>query len=136
MAALVGISVKPTGAGGGYICKVPLDLLAQDGVPPEKGDQVSYSVDGTVQSVDAEDAVVKITSVNGQPVAESPAEETAEDQGGPPQPGGQAGGAAGAGGRGGPLLSGAPVTRGPLSPATLALGQALRKKARGQAMPF
>jgi hypothetical protein len=131
MAALVGISVKPTGAGGGYTCRVPLDLLAQDGVPPEKGDQVSYSVDGTVQSVDAEDAVVKITSVNGQPVAESPAEETAEDQGGPPQPGGQAGGAAGAGGRGFP-----PRAVGAISPATAALGAALRKKARGQPMPF
>ena len=103
MAALIGVNISPK-AGGGYTCKVPLDLLAQDGVPPEKGDDVSYSVEGTVQSVDAEDATVKITSVNGQPVAESPEEETAEDQGeaagGPPQPGGQAGGAAGAGGRG------------------------------------
>jgi hypothetical protein len=129
MAALVGISVKPVG--GGYICKVPLDLLAQDGVPPEKGDTVSYSVEGTVQSTDEEDATVKITSVNGQPVAESPEEETAEDQGGPPQPGGQAGGAAGAGGRGFP-----PRGAGAISPATAALGAALRKRARGQPMPF
>jgi hypothetical protein len=127
MAALVGISVKPVG--GAYICKVPLDLLAQDGVPPEKGDQVSYSVDGTVQSTDEEDATVKITSVNGQPVAESSSEEAAEDQG-PPQPGGQAGGAAGAGGRGFSLA------RGGISPATAALGAALRKKARRQPMPF
>jgi hypothetical protein len=139
MAALVGISVKPGGSGGGYICKVPLDLLAQDGVPPEEGDNVSYSVEGTVQSVDAEDATVKITSVNGEPVDESPAEETAEDQGvpsgGPPQPGGQAGGASGAGGRGfavkGPRGSAAAI-----SPETLALGAALKKKARGQPMPF
>ena len=131
MAALVGISVKP--ASGGYTCKVPLDLLAQDGVPPEKGDSVDYSVSGTVQSVDAEDAVVKIDSVNGEPVAESPDQETAEDQseeGGPPQPGGQAGGASGAGGRGWPAKAGA------ISPATLALGAALRKRARGQPLPF
>src|SRR5258708_31024011 len=81
MAALVGVTVKPTGAGGGYICKVPLDLLAQDGVPPEQGDKIDCSISGTVQSVDAEDATVKIDSVNGQPVAETPGEETEEDQG-------------------------------------------------------
>lgn len=105
MAALIGISVKPK-AGGGYICKVPLDLLAQDGVPPEQGDSVSYSVEGTVQSVDAEDATVKITSINGEPVAESASDETAEDQG------------AGAG------------------PSTADMGAALRKGAKGQPMPF
>ncbi len=130
--ALVGVSIKPGdgGPGGGYTCKVPLDLLSESGVPPEKGDQVSYSVDGTVQSTDAEDATVKITSVNGQPVAESPAEETAEDQGeGGAQPGGQT--PVAAGGRGGFPPRGAA-----LSPQTLALGAALRKKARGQAMPF
>ena len=68
--------------GGGYTCKVPLDLLAQDGVPPETGDSVSYSVEGTVQSTDADTATVKITSVNGEPVGggdtESPAENTRE----------------------------------------------------------
>ena len=106
MAALIGVSVKPK-AGGGYTCKVPLDLLAQDGVPPEQGDSVSYSVEGTVQSVDAEDATVKITSVNGEPVAESAADEAAEDQGG-----------AGAG------------------PSTADLGASLAKRAKGQPMPF
>ena len=80
MAALIGVKVTPK-AGGGYTCKVPLDLLSEDGTPPAQGDSVSYSVDGTVQSTDAEDATVKITAVNGQPVAESPDEETAEDQG-------------------------------------------------------
>jgi hypothetical protein len=84
MASLIGISVKPK-AGGGYTCKVPLDLLSQDGVPPEQGDSVDYQVSGTVQSVDAEDATVKITSVNGEPVAESAADETAEDQGTTPE---------------------------------------------------
>ena len=116
MAALIGISVKPK---SGYTCKVPLDLLSEDGTPPAEGDSVSYSVDGTVQSVDAEDATVKITAVNGQPVDESASDEASEDQG-PPQPGGQT-----------------PVAAsGPISPATAALGAALRKKAKGQPMPF
>ena len=136
MAALIGVVSK---GAGGYTAKIPLDLLAQDGVPPEQGDDVSFSVDATVKSVDAEDATVSITSVNGEPVNESPADEAAEDQGdtggGPPQPGGQAGGASGAGGRGfavkGPRGSAAAI-----SPETLALGAALRKKARGQPMPF
>lgn len=78
--ALIGVSIKPT-AGGGYTCKVPLDLLSEDGTPPAQGDSVSYSVDGTVQSVDAEDATVRITAVNGQPVGEAAGDETAEDQG-------------------------------------------------------
>jgi hypothetical protein len=56
--------------------------------------------------VTAEDAVVKIDAVNGQPVAESPADETAEDSG------------AGAG------------------PSTADMGAALRKGAKGQPLPF
>lgn len=90
MAALIGVSIKPT-AGGDYTCNVPLDLLSEDGVPPAKGDQVSYSVDGTVQNVGGENATIKIDAINGQPVGaegpegspqeeaqESPAEEAAE----------------------------------------------------------
>jgi hypothetical protein len=95
MAALIGVSVKPGAGGAGgdneaaeYVCTVPLDLLSEDGVPPAQGDKVSYSVDGTVQSVSGDNADVKIDAVNGQPVegsageeaGESPAEETAEDQ--------------------------------------------------------
>ena len=105
MAALIGVSVKPT-AGGGYTCKVPLDLLSADGVPPEEGDQVDYQVSGTVQSVDAEDATVKITSVNGEPVSESSANEASEDQGTTP----------------------------PAGPSTADMGASLRKSARGQPM--
>lgn len=104
MAALIGVSVKPKS--GSYTCRVPLDLLSEDGTPPAEGDSVSYSVDGTVQSVDAEDAIVKVEAVNGQPVAESPADETAEDSG------------AGAG------------------PSTADMGAALRKGAKGQPLPF
>jgi hypothetical protein len=80
MAALIGVTVKPKG--GGYTCRVPLDLLSEEGTPPEQGDSVSYSVDGTVQSTDAEDAVIKITAINGEPVDESASDEAAEDASG------------------------------------------------------
>ena len=138
MAAIIGV-VSPK-SGGGYTAKIPLDLLSQDGVPPEQGDSVDFSVSATVSSVDAEDATVKITAVNGEPVDESASDEASEDDsgdgggaaGGPPQPGGQAGGLSGAGGRGGPM----PRVAGPISPATLALGAALKKKAKGQPLPF
>lgn len=115
MAALISVS-KPPGSTG-YTCKVPLDLLSQDGVPPEQGDSVSYSVDGTVESVDAEDATVKITSVNGEPVDESAAAEGTEDQGAPPPPGG-------------------PPVAGGGGPSTAAMGAALRAGAKGRPMPF
>lgn len=111
---LIGVSVKPT-ASGGYTCRVPLDLLSEDGTPPAEGDSVSYQVDGTVTAVDAEDATIKITAVNGQPVNESASEEAGEDTGAPTPP-------SGAGG--------------PISPGTSALGAALRKGARGRPMPF
>jgi hypothetical protein len=81
MAALIGVNVTPKSDNSGYVCRVPLDLLSEDGVPPAEGDSVSYSVDGTVQSVDAENANIKIESVNGQPVDESSAQEAAEDAG-------------------------------------------------------
>jgi hypothetical protein len=105
MAALIGVSVKPKpeaddgggdGDEGGYTVKVPLDLLSEDGVPPQAGDAVSFSCDGTVQSADDENAMVKLESVNGQPVDESSAQEAAEDSGtpasggGPPAPGSSA----------------------------------------------
>jgi hypothetical protein len=79
MAALIGISMKPT-AGSDYTCQVPLDLLAEDGVPPEKGDSVSYSVDGTVQSVDATTATIKLDAINGQPLSGASGAEGAEGQ--------------------------------------------------------
>lgn len=71
MAALIGVTTQPKAGGGSdYICKVPLDLLSEDGVPPAEGDSVSYSVDGTVQSVSGAIADVKIDAVNGEPVSE------------------------------------------------------------------
>jgi hypothetical protein len=137
MAAIIGVVSKPSGS----TATIPIDLLAQDGVPPEEGDDVSFSVDATVKSVSGDNATVSIQAVNGEPVNGGGGDdESGEDDtgdgggaaGGPPQPGGQAGGLSGAGGRGGPM----PRVAGPISPATLALGAALKKKAKGQPLPF
>lgn len=137
MAAIIGVSASPSSS----TATIPIDLLAQDGVPPEEGDQVSFSVDASVKSVSGSNATVSITAVNGEPVSggdddsAGPDDEDQGDQGGPPQPGGQAGGMSGAGGRGGPMPKGIPLP-GALSPSTLALGAALKKKAKGQPLPF
>jgi len=75
----IGVSKGP----GGYTCKVPVNSLAESGVPPEEGDTVEYSVSGTVQSVSGSDATIKIDSINGEPVSEeaseSPEEEASEE---------------------------------------------------------
>ena len=138
MAAIIGVVSKPSGS----TATIPIDLLSQDGVPPEQGDSVSFSVDATVKSVSGDNATVSIQAVNGEPVNGGGDDSGAEDQepddddtGGPPQPGGQAGGMSGAGGRGGPMPRGVPLG-GALSPSTLALGAALKKKAKGQPLPF
>jgi hypothetical protein len=94
MAALIG-AVKPADPGAaktsGFTVQIPLDLLSEDGVPPQTNDSVSFSVDGTVQSADDENATVKIEAVNGQPVDESAAQEATEDAGtAPPAPGSSA----------------------------------------------
>ncbi len=86
--------------GGGYTARVPVNSLAEDGVPPEEGDKVQYSVEGTVQSVTGGTATISIDSVNGEPVAEeaseTPEEETTEgaSEGVPPGAGGGPSGAA------------------------------------------
>ena len=88
MAALIGVSIKPKAdKTSGYTVQVPLDLLSEDGVPPQTGDSVSFSCDGTVQSADDENAMVKLESINGQPVDESSAQEASEDAGAPPAAG-------------------------------------------------
>ena len=85
----IGISKKP---GGTYTCEVPLAALSEDGVPPEEGDTVQYSVEGKVQSVSGDTATVEIDTVNGEPVgeegSESPEEEGAEPESGTENPGG------------------------------------------------
>ena len=88
MAALIG-AVKSADPGAdpktsGFTVQIPLDLLSEDGVPPQANDAVSFSVDGTVESADDENATVKIEAVNGQPVDESSAQEASEDSGAPP----------------------------------------------------
>lgn len=86
MAALIGINVKKDPETGGYSCKVPLELLAEDGVPPSEGDTVSYQVDGTVKSVSGNDAEISIEAINGQPVSEesASAENPSDDAGAAP----------------------------------------------------
>ena len=108
--ATIAIGVSPK-AGGGSTATVPLSALEQDGVPPEEGDTVSFSVDATVQSVSGGNATLKIDAVNGEPVggAENEPEEEAEpeEEGQqPPAPaagGGPSGPASGADGIGRPL---------------------------------
>jgi hypothetical protein len=79
MAAVIGISVKPKDKT--YTCDVPVNSLEEDGVPPEVGDSVDYSVKGTVQSVDGGQATVQIESINGEPVGEEASESPEEEAG-------------------------------------------------------
>ena len=69
--------------GNGYTCRVPVNALAEDGVPPEEGDQVQFSTEATVKSVTGGTATLSIDSINGEPVseeaAESPEEEASEE---------------------------------------------------------
>jgi hypothetical protein len=100
MAALIGISLKPKDGDESASATVPLDLLGQDGVPPEEGDEVSFSVKGTVKSIDpdGETASVDIESIDGQPVSESSAQEAGEGEPGEGPGGPPAGGPPGKGG--------------------------------------
>ena len=84
MAALIGVKPAADPKTSGFTVQIPLDLLSEDGVPPQANDSVNFSVDGTVQSADDENATVKIEAVNGQPVDESAAQEATEDSGAPP----------------------------------------------------
>jgi hypothetical protein len=97
--AAIGITVAPKDSGT-YTCKIPVNSLSEDGVPPEVGDSVDYSVKGTVKAVSGGSATIDIDSVNGEPVgeeaAESPEEESTEEEG-----------EEGAGGGSGPPTSGA-----------------------------
>jgi hypothetical protein len=50
---------------------VPIDSLSVEGTPPEMGDSVSFNVEGTVKSVDGNNAVVEVTAIDGQAVDNS-----------------------------------------------------------------
>lgn len=140
----IGIGKSPGGAANATI---PVNALAEDGVPPEEGDKVSFSVDGTVKSVSGNNATVSIDSVNGEPVgeeaAESPEEETTEEQGEGAAPG-AGGGPSGATSGASPRLAsdiapmGPPVSRLPGidRAGTALMRNRLLKGARGRPMPF
>ena len=144
----IGISKSPTGQ---YTCKVPVNALAEDGVPPEQGDDVSYSVEGKVQSISGPTATVSIDSINGEPVgeeaSESPEEEAAEEgQEGQAGGGGAGGGPAGGGPSGASPKTSLDASMAPMGPAPLRtrLNRAgtnlmrsnLLKGARGRSLPF
>lgn len=148
--ATIAIGISPK-AGGGATTQVPVNALAEDGVPPEEGDSVSFSVEGKVQSVSGNMATVSIDSINGEPVgeesSESSEEEAAEGQQGPgaAPPEGPSGASPAT-----PLeralapMGGGLATGGGLAPArnrldrkgTNLMRQRLMKGARGQGLSF
>lgn len=87
--ATIAIGISPK-AGGGATTTVPVNALAEDGVPPEEGDSVSFSVQGKVQSVSGGNATVSIDSINGEPVGEE-SSESSEEEAGEEQSGGSSG---------------------------------------------
>jgi len=145
----IGISKGPKG----YTADVPVNSLAEDGVPPEEGDTVSFSVDATVKSVSGGTATLSIDSINGEPVseeaAETPEEEAGEEgqENAPPGAGGgPSGPASGADGIGRPLGA-APMPRPmmtskgrnvttPTGETVAQMGKRLRKAAAGRALGF
>jgi hypothetical protein len=136
----IGINKKP---GGGYTSDVPVASLSEDGVPPEQGDSVNFSVEGKVQSVSGNTATVSIDSINGEPVAEegaeSPEEEGAEPEtGNEPPEGGTPVAASGLGGAGGGLAGPPGLTPGRRKnmAGIAAMGAKLRAGAKGRPMPF
>lgn len=63
-------------------CCVPAETVSEEGVPPEEGDEVSFTVDGTVKHVEGNEIYVKISKVNGQDVSdqqEAPSSEDTDD---------------------------------------------------------
>ena len=49
---------------------VPIDQISIDGVPPQKGDKVNFSIGGTVEDINGSDALVKIEDINGEAVTD------------------------------------------------------------------
>jgi hypothetical protein len=140
--ANIAIGISPST--GAYTAKVPVNSLAESGVPPEEGDKVQFSVEGTVQSVSGSNATLSIDSVNGEPVSEEASETPSEEQGEE----GQAGATPGAGGGPGttPAAAGGPIMgpgmgmtspRRGTNPGLAALGAKLRRGAKAPgAMQF
>ena len=146
--ATIAIGVSPK-AGGGFTADVPVNALAEDGVPPEEGDQVSFSCEGKIQSVSGSSATVSIDSINGEPVGEEASESSQEEatepetgtEGGAPTPGGRtpvaASGPSDRAGSMAPLGGGLAPARARLDrKGTNLMRQKLMKGARGQPLPF
>jgi hypothetical protein len=49
---------------------VPLEALAEDGITPEIGDEVSAAIVGVVKSIDGDLACIRPSSVNGVEVSQ------------------------------------------------------------------
>jgi hypothetical protein len=124
--ANIAIGISPST--GAYTAKVPVNSLAESGVPPEEGDKVQFSVEGTVQSVSGSNATLSIDSVNGEPVSEEASETPEEEQGEE----GQQGATPGAGG--GPSGTQSGASPGPGYPAGAGLGGGL-PRAKKTAIP-
>lgn len=67
------MSEMPAPASAGLTSTVPLSALAVPGedemlVNPEQGNKVNYTVDGIIESIQGEMAVVKILAINGDEV--------------------------------------------------------------------
>lgn len=57
----------PQGDSQIQVC-VPIENIVEDGVPPQEGDEVSLSVEGTVSKVEGDIAWITPSKINGQPV--------------------------------------------------------------------
>jgi hypothetical protein len=66
---------------GDHLACVPVNTLEEDGVAPEPGDKVTFTVDGKVEHVEGDKAYVSIEKVNGQDT------ETSEEEGEEKEPG-------------------------------------------------
>lgn len=60
--------------GAGQSVPVPVSALAIDGAEPAPGDEVEFTVSGTVNSVNGSMAIVQPTAINGQPLPAAEAE--------------------------------------------------------------
>jgi len=59
--------------------KVPLELLAVDGINPEQGDDVTFTVSGKLAAISGKDGEVEVVSVNDTDLA-APEPELSEDE--------------------------------------------------------
>jgi hypothetical protein len=69
------------GESSDHLACVPVNTLEEDGVAPEPGDKVSFTVDGKVEHVEGSKAYVTIEKVNGQDAV------TGEEEGEEKEPG-------------------------------------------------